>query len=155
MTPNIADFLNNDDKQKLNQRLYAVGSVFIAEFDENDGITPKGNDKFRNKIFVVLGHDVNGAVLGAVFINSGINSTNRNNEVLYLHQYPLKRQDHPNIIKHDSFVNCAHVIPVYIDNLKNCKFLDKLNSDHFDLIFETVKSSPIIKNKIKKRFGLI
>lgn len=154
MTPNFADFLNEETKHQMNQQKYPVGSVFVAEFNRSHGIIPKGNEQTRNKLFIILGHDYNGGYLGTVLINTEPNSHNQTKEFMSL-QYPLLKCHHEHILEHDSYVNCASIFIINPLTLTRCRLKGVITDDHLEYILEAVKHSESITPKVLRRFGLI
>lgn len=45
-----------------------IGEVRMLVLDKTNGITPKDEEKNRNKLFVVWGFDKNGNIIGCVVI---------------------------------------------------------------------------------------
>ena len=50
--------------------MITLGDVYRIKMNQNDGITPKGNDSYRYKYIIIIGYDGNN-YYGAV--TSGIN----------------------------------------------------------------------------------
>ncbi len=154
MTPSFADFLNEDTRHQMNQQQYPVGSVFVAEFDRSHGIIPKGDDTSRNKMFIILGHDKKGGLLGSVIINTDPTKHNQTEEFINL-QYPLPRHHYDTFLDHTSYVNCAEIFIINPNTLKRSRHLGTISEDHLEYIIDAVKSSETITPKILRQFALI
>jgi hypothetical protein len=109
----------------------------------NDGIIPKGNDAYRNKYIVIIGHDGKN-LYGAVATN-----TRDHHLVPIDFQYPFKHEGY------NCFVNCYQLHQVSSERLTDDCYKGKISDEDFELIVECVKDSPLIQEKLLKKFGII
>jgi len=121
-----------------------LGDIYRIKMDNNDGITPKENDKYRYKYIIIIGSDKN-TIYGAVVTN-----TKDHHLVPIEFQYPISLQGY------NCYVNCYKLYELTSKRLaSDCYQGNILNTNDYELIVETVKTSRLIsKNKLRK-FGLI
>jgi hypothetical protein len=74
--------------------MITLGNVYRIRMYQNDGIKPKGNDKYRYKYIILIGYDGN-CYYGVVSMN-----TRDHHLVPVEFQYPLKHNDY------SCYVNC-------------------------------------------------
>jgi hypothetical protein len=119
------------------------GNVYRIRMYQSDGIIPKGADTYRYKYIIIVGHDGNNFY--------GIVSTNtRDHHLVPIEfQYPLKHNDYR------CYVNCYQLHQVSSKRLLPDCYKGKIADDDFELIIESVKNSPLIHEKILKKFGII
>jgi len=119
------------------------GNVYRIKMYHSDGIKPKGTDTYRYKYIIIIGYD------GYDFY--GIVSTNtRDHHIIPIEfQYPLKHHGY------NCFVNCYQLHQVSSARLTSDCYEGKISDDDFELIFECVKKSPLISEKVLKKFGII
>lgn len=65
-----------------------IGDIIYVPLDEEDGLILKDGYKDRNKYIVIIGFTPEGVAIGALLINSEIDSSKRSEELLDC-QYPL------------------------------------------------------------------
>jgi len=118
------------------------GDFYRIKMYHSDGIKPKGDDTYRYKYIIILGHDGNNFY--------GIVSTNtRDHHLVPIDfQYPL-RQD-----GYNCYVNCYQLHQVSSARLTPDCYKGKISDDDLELIVGCVKNSPLIHKKILKRFGI-
>lgn len=128
------------------------GDVFLIPLDSSNGIILTDGQTERYKYLVVLGINNDGVVYGGVVINSKINS----NVALGIQEshYPIKK-DHHSFLTYDSFIDCSKVISVNKSVLLEHDLVGEIRQCDMDLVFETVRDSKIINNRMKKEFGLL
>jgi hypothetical protein len=141
---NIAESLVKDTVKQ--------GDIFVLDLDNQDGITPKGGDTFRNKFFVVLGFDNEGNVYGGVIVNSKINQ----NMCPLIRDYhmPIKAEKY-SFLRYDSFIDCLQLKTASLSKFTKGKFVGRLQDDDLTLVIGTIKESPREKKANLLRFGII
>ena len=72
-----------------------IGDIIYVPLDEEDGLILKDGYKDRNKYIVIIGFTPEGVAIGALLINSEIDSSKRSEELLDC-QYPLMVRAEPN-----------------------------------------------------------
>lgn len=148
---NIGDLLG-EQADIVARNAIAVGDVHILALTSKEGITPKNEQSYRNKYFVVLGFDTHGNVIGGVVVNSKVNS--RLASIVRDYHLPVTTDECP-FLEYNSFVNCSHLIPVSKDKFNNSTFVGKMKEDTMILIVGAVKECPLINKQQLKEFGII
>lgn len=131
--------------------------VYRMKLTPNEGVKPKEKeDEGRNKFFVVLGEDIDGNIIGFVLINSHINPY-LTDEVKDLH-YPISKNEYPFLDGVNRFVDCNKIKRItrkrFDELFKRDSKKGEINEYDFNLIVETLKSSPSVTPKELKRLGL-
>ncbi|MBO4906245.1 MAG: hypothetical protein J5486_04300 [Bacteroidaceae bacterium] len=148
----LGDLLGNkaDD---LVRCTITVGDVHIVSLSKSEGITPKDGKDSRDKFLIVLGFDKDGNVIGGIVINSKVNLQLPSYITDYL--MPVSKQQLP-FLRHDSFVNCSHLVTVHKDKFNRATFRGKIEDDELmELIVGTVTHNPYISRQQLKEFGII
>lgn len=114
----LREKIENEDRIKSPVRL-SKGDIVEMELDENDGITLDGQYETRRKYIVIIGVTSKGDIYGAYLINSKINFI-KNNDIMKNYQYILLKDDYPELLKYDSYLDCSELFRI---NKKkdNCK----------------------------------
>ena len=119
------------------------GNVYRVKMYQNDGITPKGDDTYRYKYIVIIGYDGN-SIYGTVATNT------RDHPLVPIEfQYPLCHQGYK------CFVNCYKLHQVSSARLTDDCYKGKISDNDLDLIIECIKTSPLLNDKVLKKFGII
>ncbi len=142
-----------EQADKLVRNAIQIGEVHLLDLDINNGITPKNGEKSRNKVFVVLGFDEAGNLIGGLVINSNIN--HKLPATITDYQLPVTVKQCP-FLKHDSFVNCSQLIRAEKSKFNKSTYRGRISDDDLMAqIIETVKESPTANGKMLKDFGII
>lgn len=128
------------------------GDIFILELDNQDGVTPKGSDAYRNKFFVVLGFDNEGNVYGGVIVNSRINP--KMSPLIREFHMPIKAEKY-SFLRYNSFIDCLQLKTAPLSKFTKGKFVGRLQDDDLNLVIGTIKESPREKKANLLRFGII
>jgi len=123
--------------------MITIGDVYRIKMNQNDGITPKGNDSYRYKYIIIIGYDGNN-YYGAVTTN-----TRDHHLVPIEFQYPIK------LSGYNCFVNCYKLHQVSILRLTPDCFTGRISNDDFDLIIGCVKESPRIPVSELREFRIV
>lgn len=113
----------------------------------------------KEKRFVILGINDNRDYVGSVFINTNVNFNIINSQELLELQYPVKNQAN-DYLDHDSFIDCSELFEFDRQILYDLlikepeRALGKVSSEDLEILFDLVKSSPIIEPKILKKYKL-
>ena len=119
------------------------GNIYRIMMYPSDGIKPRGTDMYRYKYIIIVGFDGNNLY--------GIVSTNtRDHHLVPIEfQYPLKHE------RYNCYVNCYQLHQVSPARLTPDCYKGKISDDDFELIIGCVKNSPLIHEKVLKKFGII
>lgn len=147
----ISDILNPEELSRLATKTIKVGDVYRITMTEANGITPKAGDSSRDKYFIVLGFDSNGAVYGGVIINSEINKNLPPH--LKIYHMPI-RQSKYTFLAHNSFVDCLKLKIAFPQKFNEWTYLGAFDNDDVSLIIGTIKESPVESAEHLRIFGL-
>lgn len=156
MKGTIAEALSGEAKAKLIMPNVNKGDIFKMRLTPQEGITPKKEaDVDRDKYFIVLGKTLSDSLIGFVVINTHINS-GIPQELQDLH-YPITAIKYP-FLKKTRFVCCAELKEITSDSFVNRYEGDgrcgTLSEDDLELIIGVLKESPLVTNKVLRKFGL-
>jgi hypothetical protein len=131
-----------------------IGAVLKMPLAEDDGITPKNEEK-RLKFFIIVGFTATGDIIGVVIVNKNINKYYYTHE-LYQHHYPLEVTKYRGVFTRNCFANCTEIKPLPRQRVLNeATYIGKIHDDDFELIYELLANSDIITQKNKKEYGII
>ena len=119
-----------------------IGDIIYVPLDEEDGLILKDGYKDRNKYIVIIGFTPEGVAIGALLINSEIDSSKRSEELLDC-QYPLMVRNYRDILDYDSWLDCS-------DILKGC-----LISEDRERVMQFLRETEVFDNATKRRYGII
>lgn len=85
-----------------------VGDIIYVSLNEEDGLILKDGYDSRRKYIVVIGFTPEGVAIGALLINSKIDSSKRTEELLNC-QYLLLVCNYRNILDYDSWLDCSDI----------------------------------------------
>jgi len=128
---------------------FEVGKILKMNLDRNDGIFLKRPIISKEKYFVVIGQIINDGIVGVFLINSEANIKAPQD-----YQFPLNAKDYPDILTHDSFLNCGQLfeldkIKIINEGIEIGRLIDR----DLELVIHTVKTSEALSDKEKKKFG--
>ena len=119
------------------------GEVYRIKMFQTDGIKPKGEDTYRYKYIIIVGHD--GKSLYAI-----ISTNTKDHHIVPIEfQYPLKHDEY------NCFANCYQLHQVSSERLTPDCYKGKISEDDLDLIIRCIKNSPLIHEKLLKKFGIV
>lgn len=84
-----------------------IGDIIYVPLDEEDGLILKDGYN-RNQYIVIIGFTPEGVAIGALLINSEIDSSKRSEELLNC-QYPLMVRNYCDILDYDSWLDCSDI----------------------------------------------
>lgn len=124
--------------------MITLGDFYRIKMDNDDGITPQGNDTYRYKYIIIIANN-NNILYGAVVTNT------KDHPLIPIEfQYPLNHNGHK------CFVNCHKLYEVSPERLtQDCYQGNIADTDHYKYIVECVKTSPLLPKKKLKQFGLL
>lgn len=149
---NLGGFISDEILAKLKANNIEIGNVYLTPMDESSGITPKDGELFKPKFFIVLGIDDEGNLYGGTVINSTINKNL--NQIKRDYHYPIKYENY-DFLEHDSFVNCAELKILTIEQITKGKFVGCIEETELSLIKSAVVESPYNRTDMLKSFHLI
>lgn len=134
-----------------------IGSIFKCNLNAEDGITPKGGYDSRSKFFVVIGNPEYGYYVAYVIVNSEYNTKFITTRELLDAQFPLKREDYPEIFKkkETSYLDLSKIRKMDAERLnREGELMGKLTERDLELVMTTLRESDLLSPKEKKYYGL-
>ena len=120
-----------------------LGDVYRIKMYPKDGIKPKESDTFRNKYIIIVGYDGNN------FYGAVVTNTKDHPLIPIKFQYPLIHQGYK------CFANCYKLYEVSPTRLTPDCQQGNISEEDYKLIIECIKTSPLIPEKILKKYGLL
>lgn len=149
----LFDFLSDEGKKEFIIDKIKIGSVIKIHVEFTN--PPK------SKRLVVIGKSADELLLGVICFNSENNQqVNRNSNYNNL-QIPFNAAKHQDILKHDSYLDCARLYNILYDDtvkLLSDSFHDVLGEipeSEMNFVLAKLASSKTISPKEKKMFGLM
>jgi hypothetical protein len=121
-----------------------ISDVYRIKMYPEEGIKPKGEDLYRNKYIIVVGHDNNNTLYGVVVTN-----TKDHHLIPMDFQYPLILDGYK------CFVNCHKLYEVSPERLTQDCYRGNISEEHYKFIVGCIRTSPIIPRKKLKKFNLL
>lgn len=146
-----------DEAEQVNVSSVKIGDIIYVPLDEEDGLILKNGYDNRNKYIVIIGFTPSGMAIGALLINSEINSFKKRSKELLNCQYPLLVRNYRNILTYDSWLDCSDIFEISILKIKekNGKLKGCLIPEDIKRVTEFLKETDVFDNATKKRFGII
>ncbi len=144
------------EAEKIDISSVCIGDIIYVPLDESDGLTLKEGYSTRRKYIVIIGFTAEGVAIGALLINSKIDSSKRSQEFLEC-QYPLLRRYYPAILDYDSWLDCSDIFELSSIKIaqRNGLLKGRLTEDDRERVMTFLKETDVIDNITKRRFGLI
>ncbi len=151
----LMDDMNEERRIKSKDDLN-VGDIIEMDLDENDGLTLKEGYAMRRKFVVVIGKTSNGDLYGAFLINSKIDFSKRNAEMMS-YQYPMLQKKYPEMLDYDSWLDCSELFDLKRRKIiaRKAKVVSHLKSDDEQNIRDIVAHSELLTDQVKRKFGLL
>ena len=120
-----------------------IGDIIYVPLDEEDGLILKDGYKDRNKYIVIIGFTPEGVAIGALLINSEIDSS--------------KRSDYRDILDYDSWLDCSDIFELSKLKIteKNGKLKGCLISEDRERVMQFLRETEVFDNATKRRYGII
>ena len=119
------------------------GDVYRIKMYQDDEIKPKGSDTYREKYIIIIGYD------GKHLYCAVATNTRDHHLIPIMFQYPLVHEGYK------CFANCFRLYQVSSTRLNKVCYKGKISDNDLNLIVECVKTSPLIPEKVLKKFGLL
>lgn len=141
----LTNILPESKIEDLKESFIEIGNVYHVRLTNKHSVHTRDKE-YRDKFVVIVGKDVD-SYYGILLINTkpGVPQTE---------QYELKCSSY-RYLDHNSFVNCSCIKHIDRKTMLSGESKGKLCDEDFQLIIDCVKSSKLITNKDKKRYGLI
>jgi hypothetical protein len=151
MAPSLADLINDGQKDNLFEQVIKEGCI-ICHFD--DSTLPDPKDKF------IIITSSNGDDVLVVYINTLINlnfAPGAKEQNLHI---PIRQQEYPNFLKHNSYIDCCNPTEKKLSELRKevsnspSRNKGEVSTELFNLIISKIEVSHTIEPKIKKKYGI-
>lgn len=112
----------------------------------------------KTKRFIVVGISVDEICIATVYINSNLNKKAAWSIELESLNIFFEKSDRP-YLDHDSWIDCSDLIIRDVSEIQSIitkradAVIGRLSDDDLSMVIDTLKNSPTIKGKTKKRFG--
>jgi hypothetical protein len=148
-----AEYLRQQ-RQVTDERI-AVGALIRTMLSESDGLVFKNGRTEKPKRLVVIGLDHEQALcFGSVLVNTKLNPKAQYSAEYLSAQYELKKENYPEFLDYNSFVDCGELFSIPIERLKQGEFFGFLTDEDRNGIFDLLETSDIFSTKQKKRYGI-
>lgn len=133
-----------------------IGDIIYVPLDEEDGLILKDGYKDRNKYIVIIGFTPEGVAIGALLINSEIDSSKRSEELLNC-QYPLMVRNYRDILDYDSWLDCSDIFELSKLKIteKNGKLKGCLISEDRERVIQFLRETEVFDNALKGVMALL
>ena len=127
-----------------------IGDIIYVPLDEEDGLILKDGYKDRNKYIVIIGFTPEGVAIGALLINSEIDSSKDC-------QYSLMVRNYRDILDYDSWLDCSDIFELSKLKIteKNGKLKGCLISEDRERVMQFLRETEVFDNATKRRYGII
>ena len=129
-----------------------IGDIFLIKANEENGITPKYGDVYRQKFFIVMGKAPDGSIYGCVHFNSDLNREYiaPGYEEFYL---PISDKEY-SFLDHDSYIDCVKLKVASESKLLSGIFMGQIKQIHYKAIKQKVCLSPRNESLFLRMLGL-
>ena len=146
-----------DEAERVDMSSVKIGDIIYVPMDEEDGLILKNGYDDRKKYIVIIGFTPEGVAIGALLINSEIDSSKKRSEELLNCQYPLLARNYRSILDYDSWLDCSDIFELSKLKIteKDGKLKGCLTPEDRERVIEFLKETDVFDNANKKRYGII
>ena len=146
-----------DEAERVDMSSVKIGDIIYVPMDEEDGLILKNGYNDRKKYIVIIGFTPEGVAIGALLINSEIDSSKKRSEELLNSQYPLLVCNYRSILDYDSWLDCSDIFELSKLRImeKDGKLKGCLTPEDRERVMEFLKETDVFDNATKKRYGII
>lgn len=146
-----------DEAERVDMSSVKIGDIIYVPLDEEDGLILKNGYDDRKKYIVIIGFTPEGVAIGALLINSEIDSSKKRSEELLNSQYPLLVRNYRSILDYDSWLDCSDIFELSKLKIteKDGKLKGCLAPEDRERVMEFLKETDVFDNATKKRYGII
>lgn len=132
------------------------GALIRTILSKDEDLVFKGDRREKPKRLIVIGTDkVKRLCYGSVLVNTYPNPQANFSKQYLEGQYIIKKANYDNFLDYDSFADCAELLSIPIEKLKNGEFFGYLNETDWNSITQKLKTSKTISTNEKYRFGIL
>ncbi len=131
-----------------------VGDIVYYDMDRADGIIPNDGFDSRLKYVVVAGAKSNAKEVCAVLINSGHDYSPAAD--WQAEQYMISQADYPDVLDHDSWIDCTDPKELKVSKIKAKKAEKKgsLNARDLNNVMKHLQENDFVDNHTRKVYGI-
>lgn len=131
-----------------------VGDIVYYDMDRADGIIPNGGYDSRLKYVVVAGAKSNAKEVCAVLINSEHDYSSAAD--WQAEQYLILQADYPDVLEHDSWIDCTDPKELKVSKIKAKKAEKKgsLNARDLNNVMKHLQENDFVDNHTRKVYGI-
>lgn len=146
-----------DEAERVDMSSVKIGDIIYVPMDEEDGLILKNGYDDRKKYIVIIGFTPEGVAIGALLINSEIDSSKKRSEELLNSQYPLLVRNYRSILDYDSWLDCSDIFELSKLKIteKDGKLKGCLTPEDRERVMAFLKETEVFDNATKKRYGII
>lgn len=146
-----------DEAERVDMSSVKIGDIIYVPLDEEDGLILKDGYDDRKKYIVIIGFTPEGVAIGALLINSEIDSSKKRSEELLNSQYPLLVRNYRSILDYDSWLDCSDIFELSKLKIteKDGKLKGCLTPEDRERVMAFLKETEVFDNATKKRYGII
>lgn len=146
-----------DEAERVDMSSVKIGDIIYVPLDEEDGLILKNGYDDRKKYIVIIGFTPEGVAIGALLINSEIDSSKKRSEELLNSQYPLLVRNYRSILDYDSWLDCSDIFELSKLKIteKDGKLKGCLTPEDRERVMAFLKETDVFDNATKKRYGII
>ncbi|MFR3057361.1 hypothetical protein [Phocaeicola coprophilus] len=146
-----------DEAERVDMSSVKIGDIIYVPLDEEDGLILKNGYDDRKKYIVIIGFTPEGVAIGALLINSEIDSSKKRSEELLNSQYPLLVRNYRSILDYDSWLDCSDIFELSKLKIteKDGKLKGCLTPEDRERVMAFLKETEVFDNATKKRYGII
>lgn len=146
-----------DEAERVDMSSVKIGDIIYVSLDEEDGLILKNGYDDRKKYIVIIGFTPEGVAIGALLINSEIDSSKKRSEELLNSQYPLLVRNYRSILDYDSWLDCSDIFELSKLKIteKDGKLKGCLTPEDRERVMAFLKETEVFDNATKKRYGII
>ena len=146
-----------DEAERVDMSSVKIGDIIYVPMDEEDGLILKNGYDDRKKYIVIIGFTPEGVAIGALLINSEIDSSKKRSEELLNCQYPLLARNYSSILDYDSWLDCSDIFELSKLKIteKDGKLKGCLTPEDRERVIEFLKETDVFDNATKKHYGII
>lgn len=145
------------EAERVDMSSVKIGDIIYVPLDEEDGLILKNGYDDRKKYIVIIGFTPEGVAIGALLINSEIDSSKKRSEELLNSQYPLLVRNYRSILDYDSWLDCSDIFELSKLKIteKDGKLKGCLTPEDRERVMKFLKETEVFDNATKKRYGII
>ena len=137
-----------EEYHQVTEDKLTIGALVETVLGEEDGLILSGLRKQRTKKMVVVGIDKDEALcFGSVLVNSLMNPRSEYSDEYLQAQYLIKKENYPDFLEYDSYVDCAILFSIPVQKLLRGKYFGILNDDDRRGIFEVLETTETLTTK--------